>query len=101
MIWYLIEYGLNYYFTFNFFCFKEYLVEEQEQSEEHLMQLSEQAETMRVLINTTNYDYGQIKAKMDLTYPHRQRLVREMKPIKDIIELYPAFSIVSLVCHII
>ncbi|CAF4775845.1 unnamed protein product, partial [Rotaria magnacalcarata] len=51
---------------------------------------------MRVLINTTNYDYGQIKSKMDITYAHRQNLVREMKPIKEIIELYPALSITDL-----
>lgn len=65
------------------------------------MQLSEQAESMRVLINTTNYDYSQIKAKMDITYLHRQHLVRDMKPIKEIVELYPAFSVVSLVSHTI
>ncbi len=61
------------------------------------MQLYGQAESMRVLINTTNYDYNQVKAKMDLTYAHRQRLVQEMKPIKEIIELYPALSIANLV----
>ncbi|CAF2819414.1 unnamed protein product [Rotaria sp. Silwood2] len=72
---------------------QEYLLEEKEQSNELLMQLCQQAESMRVLINTTNYDYGHIKSKMDLTYAHRQRLVQEMKPIKEIIELYPALSI--------
>jgi len=61
------------------------------------MQIYQQAESMRVLINTTNYDYGQIKAKMDLTYAHRQRLVREMKPIKEIIELYSALLITDFV----
>jgi len=50
------------------------------------MQLYQQAESMRVMINTTNYDYSQVKAKMDATYLHRQQLVREMKPIKDIVE---------------
>jgi hypothetical protein len=77
--------------------FQEYIVEENEQPEEFLMQLCQQAESMRVMINTTNYDYGQIKAKMDTTYSHRQQLVREMKPIKDIIELYPGLSITNLV----
>ncbi|CAF3911302.1 unnamed protein product [Rotaria magnacalcarata] len=33
---------------------------------------------------------------MDITYAHRQHLVREMKPIKEIIELYPALSITGL-----
>jgi len=61
------------------------------------MQLCQQAESMRVLINTTNYDYGQVKVKMDITYAHRQRLVREMKPIKEIIELYAALSITDFV----
>ena len=60
-------------------------------------QLSQQPESMRVIINTTNYDYGQVKAKMDITYPHRQRLVREMKPIKQIVDLYPALSVTDLV----
>ncbi|CAF4394456.1 unnamed protein product, partial [Rotaria magnacalcarata] len=75
---------------------KEYLLEEKQQPEELLMQLYQQAESMRVLINTTNYDYGQVKSKMDITYAHRQNLVREMKPIKEIIELYPALSITDL-----
>lgn len=63
------------------------------------MQLGQQAESMRVLINTTNYDYGQVKVKMDISmkYAHCQRLVREMKPIKEIIELYPALSITDFV----
>ncbi len=61
------------------------------------MQLRQHAESMRILINTTNYDYGQVKVKMDITYPHRQRLVREMKPIKEIVELYPALSVTNLV----
>ncbi|CAF1316320.1 unnamed protein product [Rotaria sordida] len=74
----------------------EYLIQEKEQSQECLMQLSQQADSMRVLINTTNYDYGQIKAKMDITYPHRQRLVQEMKPIKQIIDLYPALTVTDL-----
>ncbi|CAF4510906.1 unnamed protein product, partial [Didymodactylos carnosus] len=51
---------------------------------------------MRVLMNATNYDFGQIKSKMDITYPHRQRIVREMKPIKEIVELYPALSVTNL-----
>jgi hypothetical protein len=61
------------------------------------MQLCQQAESMRVLINTTNYDYGQVKVKMDITYAHRQCLVQKMKPIKEIIELYPALSITDIV----
>ncbi|CAF4519098.1 unnamed protein product [Rotaria socialis] len=76
---------------------REYLIEEKEQSEECLMQLAQQADSMRVLINTTNYDYSQVKAKMDITYPHRQRLVREMKPIKQIVTLYPALAVVDLI----
>ncbi|CAF4697551.1 unnamed protein product [Rotaria socialis] len=75
---------------------REYLLEEKQQPEELLMQLYQQAGSMRVLINTTNYDYGQVKSKMDITYAHRQNLVREMKPIKEIIELYPALSITDL-----
>ncbi|CAF3311023.1 unnamed protein product [Rotaria socialis] len=75
---------------------EEYLLEEKQQPEELLMQLYQQAGSMRVLINTTNYDYGQVKSKMDITYAHRQNLVREMKPIKEIIELYPALSITDL-----
>ncbi|CAF5166615.1 unnamed protein product [Rotaria sp. Silwood1] len=54
---------------------REYLLEEKEQSNELLMLLCQQAESMRVLTNTTHYDYGHIKSKMDLTYVHRQRLV--------------------------
>lgn len=61
------------------------------------MQLLQQADSMRILINTTNYDYSQVKAKMDLTYSHRQRLVREMKPIKEIVDLYPALCVHDLV----
>ncbi|CAF3791531.1 unnamed protein product [Rotaria sp. Silwood1] len=76
---------------------REYLIQEKEQSQECLMQLSQQADSMRVLINTTNYDYGQIKAKMDITYPHRHRLVQEMKPIKQIIDLYPALTVIDLI----
>jgi hypothetical protein len=76
---------------------KEYLLEEKQQPEELLMQLYQQAESMRVLINTTNYDYGQVKSKMNITYAHRQHLVREMKSIKEIIELYPALSITDFV----
>jgi hypothetical protein len=34
---------------------------------------------------------------MDITYAHRQRLIRETKPIKEIIELYPALSITDFV----
>ncbi|CAF1017421.1 unnamed protein product [Rotaria sordida] len=44
----------------------KYLVEEKEQSEES---------SMYVLLNTTNYDYSQVKVKMDITVVHRQRLV--------------------------
>jgi hypothetical protein len=75
------------------------LIEEKEQSEECLMQLAQQTDSMRVLINTTNYDYSQVKAKMDITYPHRLRLVREMKPIKQIVTLYPALAVVDLLGH--
>ncbi len=57
---------------------------------------SQQAESMRVMINTTNY-YNEVKTKMDTTYLHRQQLVREMKPIKIIVELYPALSIPNLI----
>ncbi|CAF3783875.1 unnamed protein product [Rotaria sordida] len=41
------------------------LIEEKEQSEES---------SMYVLLNTTNYDYSQVKVKMDITVVHRQRL---------------------------
>ncbi|CAF3823947.1 unnamed protein product [Rotaria sordida] len=41
-------------------------IEEKEQSEES---------SMYVLLNTTNYDYSQVKVKMDITVVHRQRLV--------------------------
>ncbi|CAF3744706.1 unnamed protein product [Rotaria socialis] len=75
---------------------EEYLLEEKQQPEELLMQLYQQAESMSVLINTTNYDYCQVKSKMNITYAHRQNLVREMKPTKEIIELYPALSITDL-----
>ncbi|CAF4517659.1 unnamed protein product [Rotaria socialis] len=75
---------------------REYLLEEKQQPEELLMQLYQQAESMSVLINTTNYDYCQVKSKMNITYAHRQNLVREMKPTKEIIELYPALSITDL-----
>ena len=46
---------------------------------------------MRVLVN---YDDGQVKTKMDITYPH---LIREMKPVKQMIDLYPALSVTNLV----
>ncbi|CAF5141488.1 unnamed protein product, partial [Rotaria magnacalcarata] len=76
---------------------REYLIEEKQQSEECLMQLFQQAESLRTLVNTTNYDYSEVKAKMDITYPHRQRLVHEMKPVKQILELYPALSVSNLI----
>ncbi|CAF4461008.1 unnamed protein product [Rotaria socialis] len=76
---------------------REYLIEEKQQSEECLMQLFQQAESLRTLVNTTNYDYSEVKAKMDITYPHRQRLVHEMKPVKHILELYPALSVSNLI----
>ncbi|CAF1329724.1 unnamed protein product, partial [Didymodactylos carnosus] len=60
------------------------------------MQLSQQVESMRVLMNTTNYAFGQIKSKMDITYPHRQRIVRDMRPIKEIVKLSPALSVTNL-----
>ncbi|CAF1458973.1 unnamed protein product, partial [Adineta steineri] len=75
---------------------REYIVEENQQPQELLMQLYQQAESMRVMINTTNYDYSQVKSKMDATYSHRQQLVQEMKSIKDIVDLYPALSITNL-----
>ncbi|CAF1491790.1 unnamed protein product [Rotaria sordida] len=65
---------------------KDYLAEEKEQSEESLMQLIQQAESMRVLINTTNYDYGQVKAKMDITYLIREINLRSDPFAGDIIE---------------
>ncbi|CAF2101603.1 unnamed protein product [Rotaria magnacalcarata] len=76
---------------------REYLIEEKQQSEECLMQLFQQAESLRTLVNTTNYGYSEVKAKMDITYPHRQRLVHEMKPVKQILELYPALSVSNLI----
>ncbi|CAF5052519.1 unnamed protein product, partial [Rotaria sp. Silwood1] len=39
---------------------REYIVEENQQPQELLMQLYQQAESMRVMINTTNYDYSQV-----------------------------------------
>ncbi|CAF3370843.1 unnamed protein product [Rotaria socialis] len=76
---------------------QEYLLEVKEQPEELLKQLYQQAESMRgVSINTTNYDYGQVKSKINIIYAHRQHLVRDMRPIKEIIELYPALSIADL-----
>jgi len=54
---------------------------------------------MRVLMNTTNYDFGQIKSKMDIAYPHRQRIVRKRRPIKEIVELYPALSVTNLLSN--
>ncbi|CAF1177597.1 unnamed protein product [Rotaria sordida] len=75
---------------------REYIVEENQQPQELLMQLYQQAESMRVMINTTNYDYSQVKSKMDATYSHRKQLVQEMKPVKDIVELYPALAITNL-----
>ncbi|CAF0939739.1 unnamed protein product [Adineta steineri] len=76
--------------------FQEYIVEEYQQPQELLMQLYQQAESMRVMNNTTNYDCSQVKSKMNTTYSHRQQLVREMKFIKDIVELYSALSITNL-----
>ncbi|CAF3873487.1 unnamed protein product, partial [Rotaria sp. Silwood1] len=75
---------------------REYIVEENQQPQELLMQLYQHAESMRVMINTTNYDYSQVKSKMDATYSHRKQLVQEMKPVKDIVELYPALAITNL-----
>ncbi len=94
---FLDELRLDFYYFFLSSSFQEYIVEENQQPEELLMQLQQQAESMRVMINTTNYDYSQVKAKMDATYSHRQQLVREIKPIKNIVELYPALSITNLV----
>ncbi|CAF4136886.1 unnamed protein product, partial [Adineta steineri] len=74
----------------------DYIVEEYQQPEELVKQLYQQAESMRVMINTTNYDCSQVKSKMNTTYSHRQQLVREMKSIKDIVELYSALSITNL-----
>jgi hypothetical protein len=57
------------------------------------MQLSQQSKSMHVSINTASYDYAHIKAKLDLTYVHRQRLIRGMEPIEEIIDPYPAVFI--------
>ncbi|CAF1480515.1 unnamed protein product [Rotaria sordida] len=48
---------------------------------------------MHVLINTTNYEYGQVKDKMDTAFTHRQRFIQEMKPTTEIVELYPSLSV--------
>ncbi len=37
------------------------MLEEKQQSEQFLMQLCQLAESMRVLINPTNYDYAPVK----------------------------------------
>ncbi|CAF4834287.1 unnamed protein product, partial [Rotaria sp. Silwood1] len=38
------------------------------------MQFSQQVESMRILINTKNYDYGSVKVKMDITYILRHKI---------------------------
>ncbi|CAF1115300.1 unnamed protein product [Rotaria sordida] len=48
---------------------------------------------MHVLINTTNYEHGQVKDKMDTAFTHRQRFIQEMKPTTEIVELYPTLSV--------
>jgi len=50
---------------------------------------------MRILINITYYDYSQVEVKMNTTFAHCQRLVEEMKPIKDIVELYSALAVIN------
>ena len=69
-------------------------------SEELLMQLLRLA-TNRIDVHSDQhyelYDYNQMKANMDLTYPNRRRLVREMKPIKEIVDLYSGFCVHDLV----
>ncbi|CAF1112654.1 unnamed protein product [Rotaria sordida] len=57
------------------------------------MQLGKWIRLMHVLINTTNYEYGQVKDKMDATFTHRQRFIQEMKPTTEIVELYPSLSV--------
>ncbi|CAF4296543.1 unnamed protein product, partial [Adineta steineri] len=49
----------------------EYVVEEYQQPQELLIQLYQQTESMRVMVNTTDYDCSQVKSKMNTTYSHR------------------------------
>ncbi|CAF4118789.1 unnamed protein product, partial [Rotaria sordida] len=60
------------------------------------MQLGKWIRLMHVLINTTNYEYGQVKDKMDATFTHRQRFIQEMKPTTEIVELYPSLSVEAI-----
>ncbi|CAF2784238.1 unnamed protein product [Rotaria sp. Silwood2] len=53
---------------------KEYLVDEQEQSEESSIQ---------------------VEVKTDIEFVHYQRLVQEMQPIKDVAELFSALSMIN------
>ncbi|CAF3941964.1 unnamed protein product [Rotaria sordida] len=61
------------------------------------MQLCQQEDSMRVSVNTTKYDYSQVKVKMNIMFVDRRRLVQEMQPVNDIVELYPALSVTNLV----
>ena len=63
------------------------------------MQLEKQVESMRGIMCNANYDLGQVKAKMDMTYSHRQRIIKENKLIKEILELYPALSVTTIVSN--
>ncbi|CAF1279155.1 unnamed protein product [Rotaria sordida] len=60
------------------------------------MQLCQQEDSMRVSVNTTKYDYSQVKVKMNIMFVDRRRLVQEMQPVNDIVELYPALSVTNL-----
>lgn len=73
------------------------MAEGETESNEDLLKLLEQEESMRTLIDKTNYNYNQMKIKMDRTYSNRQHLVRETKPIKEIVDLYPGLYVHDLV----
>ncbi|CAF1435810.1 unnamed protein product [Rotaria sordida] len=60
------------------------------------MQLCQQEDSMRVSVNTIKYDYSQVKVKMNIMFVDRRRLVQEMQPVNDIVELYPALSVTNL-----
>ncbi|CAF1070409.1 unnamed protein product [Rotaria sordida] len=55
--------------------FGECLVLEKEQSEESLMQLCQQVESIYVLINTTNNNDSPVKIEMDILYVHHQCII--------------------------
>ncbi|CAF1070419.1 unnamed protein product [Rotaria sordida] len=50
----------------------ECLVLEKEQSEDSLMQLCQQVDSIYVLINTTNNNDSPVKIEMDISYVHHQ-----------------------------